>query len=112
MKSILVIEFDDEWLDRTNITYDEMIADVTIYKKECLENQCDYSQRLYRCWCPLKPLLKKVNVYFKEDEVERVFKKYYWEKDKFGIHNFKKSIEYAFICGYKMCIESILGEEE
>ena len=42
-----------------------------------------------------------------------IFKKYYWEKDKFGILNFKKSIKYAFISGYKRCIEElILGEED
>lgn len=65
MKAILVIEFDDKWLDRTNTTYDKMFADVTIYKKESLEKQCDYSQRLYRCWCPLKqfPEKKKTDVF-------------------------------------------------
>lgn len=54
MKALLVIDLDDEWLDRLNTTIDEMFADVTIYKKESLENQCDYSRRIYRCWCPLK----------------------------------------------------------
>ena len=62
--------------------------------------------------CPLKPIPEKINVYFEEDKVERIFKKYYWE-GKFGILNFKKSIKYAFISGYKRCIEElILGEEE
>lgn len=89
MKAILVIEFDDEWLDRINTTYDEMLADVTIYKKESLENQCDYSQRLYRCWCPLKPMPQK--------------------KDDMWIISENKENEYHI--GYNDCISEILGEE-
>lgn len=88
-KAILVIDFDDEWLDRINTTFDEMFADVVIYKKESLENQCDYSQRIYRCWCPLKPMPEKKDV----DEYQTNFSRG-WDE------------------GYNYCINEILGEEE
>lgn len=51
MKLMLIVDVDDEYLDRINVTPDELIADVTIYKKE----------RIYinKCWYSLKPLPKK-----------------------------------------------------
>ena len=93
-KAILVIELDDEWLDRINTTYDEMFADVTIYKKESLENQCDYSQRLYRCWCPLKSLPQKLDdkLTYKKENYYEIFAKNY-------------------VGGWNNCIDEILGEE-
>lgn len=94
MKAILVIEFEDEWLDRINTTYDEMFADVTIYKKESLENQCDYSQRLYRCWCSLKPMPQERDI----------FEQGYDEEDTRDISQWNK--------GFNACIDAMLGEEQ
>lgn len=85
MKAILVIELDDEWLDRINTSCDEMLADVTLYKKESLENQCDYSQRIFRCWCTLKPLPPR--------------------------KEFDNQIPYEK-SGWNDCLDEILGEEE
>lgn len=85
------------------------------YGCSCLikANMTDIEKMNDANFCPLKPMPEKIEINLKEDEVERVFKKYYWEKDKFGILNFKKSIKYAFISGYKRCIEElILGEEK
>ena len=96
MKTILVIELDDEWLDRINTTYDEMLADVTIYKKESLKNQCDYSQRLYRCWCPLKPMPQKKNKnLLNKNTTIKDFNSYCSYRD-----------------GWNDCLKEILGEKE
>lgn len=110
MKAILVIEFDDEWLDRIKTTCGEMFADITIYKKESLENQCDYSQRLYRCWCPLKPLPQRKKV----GEIEKVD-----DFMKSDIQTINEKVtarimldtELLLASGYNLCIDDILGEE-
>lgn len=54
MKALVVIEFNDEWFDRLGLAYDELFADVIVYRKESLRYQCDYEERIYRCWAPLK----------------------------------------------------------
>lgn len=59
MKAILVLELDDEWLDINNFNIDELLADVTLYHDLSLKRQCDYRQRIYRCFSRLKPLPKK-----------------------------------------------------
>lgn len=90
MKAILLIELDDQWLERTNLTLEKMFADVTIYEKESLENQCDYSQRIYRCWCPLKPMPKKQII---------------------DIETTKDNVHY-YALGFNDCINEIVCDEE
>lgn len=61
----------------------------------------------------LKPIPKKIDINLNKEKAEEVFHKYYWGKDNWGILNFKKTVKYAFISGYKRCIEElILGEEQ
>lgn len=94
MKAILLIELDDQWLERTNLTLEKMFADVTIYEKESLENQCDYSQRIYRCWCPLKPMPKKLLIL-----------------DHYQDNKLLNSEEVAYAKGRNNCLDEILGKE-
>ena len=93
MKAIIVIELDDQWLERTNLTCEEMFTDITIYKKESLEYQCDYLQRIYKCWCPIKPMPEK-----KTNEIVII--------GKLG------DAAKAYQNGYNDCIDEILGEDE
>lgn len=88
MKAILVIEIDDEYLDRINATSDELFADVTIYKKE----------RTYisKCWYPLKPLPKSINEE-KALDITKVNKRTYLN---------------GVVDGYKICLKDILEGEE
>ena len=59
MKAIILLELDDEWLDINNFNIDELLADITLYHDLSLKRQCDYTQRIYRCFSPLKPMPKK-----------------------------------------------------
>lgn len=127
MKAILVIDMPDNCEECCCAYYTEGVhhnycqavgyeTNIEGYQKEP-NIFCSIDSGRYRgkkpSWCPLKPLPKKVDINLKEDEVERVFKKHYWEKDEWGILNFKKTLKYAFISGYKRCIkELILGEEQ
>lgn len=110
MKAILMIELDDEWLDRINLTCEDMFADVVIYKKESLENQCDYSQRIYRCWCPLKPMpeRKKVGEIERVDDFMKSEIRVIAEKVEAQI---RLDTELLLATGYNACIDEILGEK-
>ena len=79
-KFVLVIDVVDGFFKNPA----DVFADVVVYKKESLEDQCDYSQRIYRCWCPVKKMPEK--------EIVRGFDRY--EE------------------GWNECINEILGEGE
>lgn len=57
MKTVLVIELEDDWLKRADIDVSDLFADVTLYRR--ITKQTDYTDRAYHCWMPVKELPKK-----------------------------------------------------
>lgn len=57
MKTVLVINLEDDWLKRTDIDVSDLLADVTLYRR--ITKQTDYTDRVYRCFMPVKELPSK-----------------------------------------------------
>jgi len=113
MKAILVLELDDEWYNRITTTCGEMLADVVLYKKESLEEQCDYSQRVYRCWCPLKSIPERKEVRKVKYINDVVFKQTTYDYIANEIHGqIIYDVDRIFAEGYNACLDEILGEEQ
>lgn len=59
-KVLIVMNVDDEWIDKFKVNFNEIFADITLYKTDSLRHQCDYQQRIYKCWCPVHQLTEEL----------------------------------------------------